>query len=67
MPRLPFTLTREWTTVVPEDNAMAPFVNGQVTMSREHGPLGFKRGALYRRRALIWRGRWKLAETRPES
>ena len=40
MPRMPLTLTREWTAVIPEDNAMAPFVNGQVTMSREHGSTG---------------------------
>jgi hypothetical protein len=42
---------------------MAPFVNGQVTQAGEHGPPQFKRGALYRRRVLTWRGRWRLAET----
>lgn len=64
MARLPWKLTREWTTVVPEDNPMAIFINGKVTQSDEHEPVNSKRGALYRRRVLILRGRWKLAEMR---
>jgi hypothetical protein len=56
-------LTWEWTTVMPEDHPMAPFVNGQVAMADEHEPLQFKSGEMYRRRVLVWRGRWHLAET----
>jgi hypothetical protein len=67
MARMPWSLTWEWTAVISEDSAMAPFVNGQVIMSREHEPLKFKRAALYRRRVLIWRGRWRLAEARDEA
>ena len=63
MPRIPWTLTWEWTTVVPEDHAMAPFVNGSVVQRDEHEPLNFRSGVLYRRRVLIWRGRWRLTET----
>lgn len=62
-PRLPWTLTWEWTTVISDDHPMAPFVNGQVTQADKHDPLQFKKGALYRRRVLTWRGRWWLAET----
>lgn len=61
---MPLSLTWEWTTVIPEDNAMAPFVNGQVVQRDEHEPLRFRRGTLYRRRVLIWRGRWRLREMR---
>jgi hypothetical protein len=61
-PPLPLSLTWEWTTVVPEDHPMAPFVNGTVIPGDEHEPLNFKRGILYRRRVLAWRGRWRLAE-----
>lgn len=66
MLRMPWKLTCEWTTVVPEDNAMASFVNGQVAMSREHEGLKFRRGSPYRRRVLIWRGQWRLAEMRDD-
>lgn len=63
MPRWPLTLTWEWTTVVPDDHRMAPFVNGQVVQRDEHEPLQFKSGALYRRRVLIWRGGWQHVES----
>lgn len=62
--RLPWSLTWEWTTVLPDDNSLAPFVNGHVSQGAEHEPLNTKRGVLYRRRVLIWRGRWRLAEIR---
>lgn len=55
------TLTSEWTTVLPESHPMALFVNGQVTQAGEC-ELQNKRGYLYRRRVLAWRGRWRLAE-----
>jgi hypothetical protein len=42
---------------------MALFVNGQVTQADEHDALQFKRGTLYQRRVLAWRGRWRLAES----
>jgi hypothetical protein len=64
MARMPFRLTWEWTKVVPVDNAMAPFINGKVTTAGKHEPLNLKRGALYRRRVLILRGPWRLAELR---
>ena len=63
MTRVPWTLTREWTAVIPEGHPMAPFVNGHVVQRGEHEPFQFRSGALYQRRVLIWRGRWRLAET----
>lgn len=35
-------------------------------MSREHEGLKFRRGSPYRRRVLIWRGQWRLAEMRDD-
>lgn len=61
--RLPLSASWEWTTVIPEDHPMAPFVNGQVKRSDTGERLQFKSGALYRRRVLAWRGRWRLAES----
>jgi hypothetical protein len=58
-----WTCTWEWTTVIPGDHPMALFVNGQVTQADTHGPLQYKTGILYRRRALTWRGRWRTVET----
>ena len=58
-----FPLSRRWeyTTVLPEDNALAPFVNGVIS---GEAVLRVKRGALYRRRVWSWRGRWRLIELR---
>lgn len=54
--------TWEWTTVIPEDHPMAPFVNGLVTLADKHEPRPFKSRGMYRRRVLIWRGRWHLVK-----
>ena len=59
--RLPLSLATEWTTVLPADHPMALFINGQVTAADEC-ELQHKRGVLYRRRVLAWRGRWRVAE-----
>jgi len=64
---MPWTRTWEWTTVLPEDHPMAVFTNGQVTQADDHGVPNSRLAVLYRRRVVLWRGRWRETGSKTRS